>query len=178
MSELYDIERVSADVSMENFMDKCVDIPQFLGYCRECRNYRKRWSCPSFDFDPMEIWEKYSSVHIEGRVLRPLEGVTLEQAVRGMEAVKQDMLAELMHMEAETPQSLVLSAGACYLCGDNCARLNGEPCRFPNKMRYSMESLGGDVNKAAEIFLHRPMQWIKNGEMPEYLMLVLGLLLP
>lgn len=178
MSELYNIERVSADVPMDEFLAECVDIPQFLGYCRECRNYETRWSCPSFDFDPMDIWQHYSSVHIVGRVLRPLPGVTLDEAVAGMAPVKQQLLDELMEMEAQTPGSLVLSAGACYLCGDNCARVSGEACRFPEKMRHSMESIGGDVNKAAEVFLHRPMQWIKNGEMPEYLMLVLGLLLP
>lgn len=178
VQELYDMERLTADVPMADFVASCVDVPRFLGYCRQCGNYNKRWACPDFDFDPLEIWQRYSSIRIVGAVLRPKDGVDLKQAVDGMAPVKAAMLDELMAQERATPGALVLSAGSCYLCPAGCAKEQGLPCRLPDKMRYSMEAIGGDVNKAAEIYLHKPMQWIKNGEMPEYLMLVLGLLLP
>ncbi len=178
MAELYRTETLMADVDMADFVENCVDVPLFLGYCKQCGNYGKRWACPPFDFDPLTIWQKYSRIHIESRVLYPLPGVSLEQAVNGMAEVKLALLDELMAMERNNPGAMALSAGSCYVCPGDCARVCGKPCRLPQKMRYSMEAIGGDVNKAADIYLHKPIQWIKNGEMPEYLELVLGLLLP
>jgi hypothetical protein len=45
-------------------------------------------------------------------------------------------------------------------------------------MRYSIESLGGDVGLTAERYLGQPLLWIKDGILPDYLMLVGALLLP
>ena len=43
-------------------------------------------------------------------------------------------------------------------------------------MRYSIEALGGNVAETAERYLHKPLLWIEDGRMPDYLTLVCGLL--
>ena len=53
---------------------------------------------------------------------------------------------------------------------------SGRPCRCPEKMRYSIEALGGNVAETAERYLHKPLLWIEDGRMPDYLTLVCGLL--
>ncbi|TFG11948.1 MAG: hypothetical protein EU535_06695 [Promethearchaeota archaeon] len=46
-------------------------------------------------------------------------------------------------------RKLLLYDGTCKVCKlqgkDNCTYDSGEPCRFPNEKRYSMESVGIDV---------------------------------
>ncbi len=47
-----------------------------------------------------------------------------------------------------------LSSGACLHCKNaECTRLSGKPCRFQDKMRYSIESLGGNVGKTVTKYL-------------------------
>ena len=96
-----------------------------------------------------------------------------------MEEVKARMSEELFAMEAEHPGSISLSAGSCSICGkENCTRPQGKPCRYPDKLRYSIESIGGNVGKTVHDFLGIPLEWIEAGQVPRYFVLVGGLLKP
>ena len=53
---------------------------------------------------------------------------------------------------------------------------SGKPCVHPDEMRYSIESLGGDVVKTAAELLGTEIKWAASGELPEYFLLVGGLL--
>lgn len=174
---LYDVETVTALTGVAEYLTECVDVERFLGYCRECGNFDSRWACPSFDFDPMSVWEKYEQVWFAGRILRPREGCELPRLLEGLKAEKELLFEGLLQMEKRLPGSFALSAGSCYLCPEGCSRPLGEPCRQPERMRYSIEALGGDVAKTGEHYLKTPLVWIKQGQLPAYLTLVGGLLL-
>ena len=45
-------------VSGETLREKYIDIPKFGAMCAQCPNYGKIWTCPPYDFDPMEIWDR------------------------------------------------------------------------------------------------------------------------
>ena len=51
-----------------------------------------------------------------------------------------------------------------------------ESSTFPELIRYSVESLGGDVVKLLRDAFHVDILWAQNGRLPEYFMLVGGLL--
>ena len=174
---LIQIERMEAMVSVEEYVKTCVDVPKFLSYCKECPSYGNRWSCPPFEKDPVTIWEQYETVRLYGYVLPNGSGQSVAGALENMEQAKDQLLKELLELEQAIPGSFVLSCGTCRLCRDNCTRPAGKPCRMPEKMRHSVESLGGDVSKTAELYLKKPMLWIKDSVLPDYLMLVGGLLL-
>ena len=89
--------------------------------------------------------------------------------------VKRELMDELYAMEAETPGSLALSAGGCDICA-SCARGEGLPCRCPDKMRYSVESLGGDVLKSLLELFGETVLWAENGHLPEHYLLLGALL--
>lgn len=46
-------------------------------------------------------------------------------------------------------RAFALIAGYCFACKDGCAVLKNAPCRFPAKVRPSMESCGIDVFQTA-----------------------------
>lgn len=177
MAELYSVQRAEASVPVAEYLEKCVDVEKFLGFCRQCENFDKRWSCPSFDFAPLEVWRRFKTLRLRAAALTPLPGAALADLMAGLWQEKEKMLAELWAAEEHRPGSLALSAGSCKLCAQ-CTRPQGLPCRQPERMRYSIEALGGDVGKTAELYFQKPLQWIKDGEMPEYLTLIGGLLLP
>lgn len=164
-----------ADIPMDAYLQDCVNVPYFAQMCKACPNYNMRWSCPSFDFDPMEIWRRYDRLHLVAYRLVPQPGQRVEALLDAHSAQKVQMVAELTRREAEMPGSLALWAGTCDLC-PRCARQDGAPCRRPGEMRHSIEALGGDVGKTAQRYLDRPILWIRDGQLPEYLMLIGGLL--
>lgn len=176
MREAYSVQTIETRVPVAEYLRTCVDVEKFLGFCRECSNYGRRWSCPPFEFDPLELWNRYDTLHLYARVLVPAPGADTDGLLGGMKAEKEGLLGQLLALERAGDGALLLSAGSCTLCGARCTRPDGAPCRCPEKMRYSIEALGGNVAETAERYLHKPLLWIEDGRMPDYLTLVCGLL--
>ena len=61
-SLLYKVQHQQAQVPVAEYLQECVDVDKFLGYCQQCENYNRRWSCPTFDFAPMDIRRRYKSL--------------------------------------------------------------------------------------------------------------------
>ena len=197
---IYTTERHEAIVSVEHYLEKYVDVETFLEACEACPNYGKIWSCPSYDFDVIEYWKKYSTLElvavkiifdetIAGKLLTKEEQEDISR--NSIREVKEQLAAELYEREKAIPGSISLSAGSCTLCkgasahtenGDPsegfCSRLKGEPCRYPDKMRYSIESLGGNVGTTLSELMEMELEWMQEGRMPSYFVLVSGLLRP
>ena len=184
----YTVERCETTVPVKEYVEQCVDVAAFLECCRQCGNYDQTWACPSFDFDVIQYWEKYRSFHIIGLKLRLSEKLrqkTLtekeqeEVISRILWKEKAKLSEELFAEEKKYPGSISLSAGSCQNCRKGtCTRLEGTPCRFPEKMRYSIEALGGNVGLTVTKYLKQELEWIQEGRLPEHFMLVSGLLLP
>ena len=170
------IEKITSRISVINYVERFVDVEKFAAKCTECPVYGKKWSCPPFDFDRMEFWSSYKHFDIIGEKIYidvedadDIEDIFFKNRRRLME--------ELYAMEEKNPGSIALAAGSCDYCGaDNCTRKKGEPCRFPDKNRYSIESVGGDVGRTASELLGVDLQWNMGGAVPEYLMTIGGLL--
>lgn len=187
LEKQYSIERYEAQVPVKEYIETCVNIDEFLEYCKECRNYNTTWSCPPFDFSPEDYWKKYDTLYLFARkILFSQELLQVEytpqqlQEITGavMRIEKGKMSEELAELEAKNPGSIALSAGHCMECGDlGCTRPLGLPCREPGKMRYSIESLGGNVGLTITKYLKQKLLWIEEGKLPEYFILAGGLLI-
>ena len=150
------VENLTGALPMSEMLEKYVDVEKFLGYCAACPRCGQTWSCPPYDFDPAAVWPQYAAVADPEMVLRPYR--------RAFDAL-------LEERERETCGSLRLDAGRCLVC-ERCARRDEEPCRFPEKLRYSLESLGANVGALAADKLGAPLQWGTKDAPPEYFVLV------
>lgn len=170
----YTVQEIRTTVSTAEYVKECVDVEKFFKACQQCKEgYHKRWSCPPFDFYPLKKWLEYDRLTLVGVVLGFKKDTPQSDALAALKAEKERRLKALLC--DETNESMVLSAGKCDVC-DKCARESGLPCRHAERMRYSIESLGGDVCKTAEKYLGKPLLWIKDGVVPEYMILVFGVL--
>lgn len=178
--EDYAVQRLtSRPIPVDVFLERWVDVPRFLSCCRQCGNYGERWSCPPYDFQPEDWWRRFDHIVLEGRKL------CFSQAARdsrplswGIEALgreKDALLEELLARESGGSQ--VLAAGACSLC-PVCARREGALCRQRDRMRYSIESLGGDVVSIARECFQTELLWSGDGRLPAYYFLVGGMACP
>ena len=176
---LFTTEVRTARLPAADYLRDYVDVPKFLECCRACPNYGKRWSCPPFDFDVETRWRRYRSLEVMGVKVFPADGEGRRLAGKDPAAflapLKARLGGELAAREAATPGSLWLAAGSCRLC-EVCAEESGKPCRFPDKMRPSLEALGGDVVRTARDLLGIELLWGQNGQAPEYFTLVCGFL--
>lgn len=183
---MYQVKTYSSEIPVKNYFEKYVDIPTFLKCCQDCPNYDKKWSCPSYDFDVETYWKKYETFLLMGRQIifdaeTKNRSFTQEEMDSFLEKVlkkeKQILTDQLFKLEKEYAGSISLSAGSCIICGkDNCTKPKGKPCRFPDKMRYSIESLGGNVGKTISDLFHIELEWIEQGKLPSHFVLVSGLL--
>ena len=161
---------------MATYITDYVNVEEFLECCRQCEDFDQKWSCPSYDFDPVDYWKKFDHLYVIGKKMI-LEEEDKENWRDLMKQVKADLTKELYAMEEKRPGSISLSAGSCEICGENgCTKTTGEPCRFPDKMRYSIESLGGNVGLTASRLLGIDLLWMEEGKVPDYFVLVGGLL--
>ena len=173
---MYIIEKSEKLIKVSDYLDRYVNVEEFLQYCKKCNNYEKLWSCPSYDFNPEDYWEEYDELIVVARKIIFGEGVDQDRSYEIMLEVKEDMSRELYELEKQYPGSISLSAGSCSLCKDGCTRAVGEPCRYPEMMRYSIESLGGDVGRTVSKLMGYELEWIEEGKLPSYFVLVGGLL--
>lgn len=169
-------ETFEKTIDVETYVRDYVNVEEFLDCCRQCDSFEQKWSCPSYSFDPVDYWKKYDRLYVIGKKMILEEGEK-ENWRDLMTQVKEELAEVLYGMEAARPGSVSLSAGSCSLCGeDGCSRKTGEPCRFPEKMRYSIESLGGNVGLTVSRLLGVELLWIEEGRVPDYFVLVGGLL--
>ena len=170
-------EKFTKVIATKDYIKKYVNVEEFLDKCKECHNYNKIWTCPGFDFDPMDIWNKYDNLFVLA-VKFTLEDLdTQEEANERMLEIKDEISQELFEMEKSKNGSISLSAGCCTQCGNgNCTREQGKECRYPEKMRYSIEALGGNVGMTIRDLMGIELLWCEQGKLPEYYVLVGGLL--
>lgn len=172
----FEVDRREAVVDVADHMRGGVDVERFAKLCAQCPNFGERWSCPPFDFDPVErYWSRYRVMRVLADVIVPERRITIAESVELLADVKMAMLDEMLELECKFPGSVALSAGSCRLCAD-CAKLTGEPCRQPDRMRHSIEALGGDVGLICERYLGLTIEWGKDGHAPPRLTLVGALL--
>ena len=169
------IRRLTGALPMSEMRQTYIDIEKFLGCCAACPRYGQTWSCPPYDFDPADVWKAYDAVQLYALQIFPEDAAARSAAFADPEAFlfpyRKMLDALLEEKEHETTGSLRLDPGRCRVC-DVCARREGKPCRFPDKLRYSLESLGGNVGAIAADKLGAPLLWGTKDAPPEYFVLV------
>ena len=169
------VDHLTGALPMSEMLEKYVDVEKFLGYCAACPRCGQTWSCPPYDFDPAAVWPQYAAVTLYAVQVFPeseeAKAAAFADPEMFLRPYRRAFDALLEERERETRGSLRLDAGRCLVC-ERCARRDKEPCRFPEKLRYSLESLGANVGALAADKLGAPLQWGTKDAPPEYFVLV------
>ncbi len=177
-----EIKKLTVDVDVQQFYDEYVDFEKISKLCieeQEMLGYN--WNYPPFDFDVDDIWNSYGKLKIIAFKIdfsaEELEHTFSEEeldfVLKRFERLKVKLMNEIYMLEDES--SLGLYLGKCNLCM-RCTREFGAPCKMPFKMRYSLESLGSEVDRAVKEILGYEIIYAHDGKLPEYLIFVGGLL--
>lgn len=182
---MFSIENHVTDIFTVDYIKSYRDSDRFIACCQVCDKYKNCWACPPYDFDTDKYISKYKKVYIIGTKIIPAKEVTVgctdgEACKRvGTELIKEARKVldnVLLKIEGDFSDSRALFAGTCHVCDVNdCTRIVGKSCRYPDKIRYSLESFGFDIGKTTQELLKIELKWSQNGSFPEYLTLVSAL---
>jgi len=137
-------------------MDACdmVFAPELVDACRQniCGNYGRNWMCPPDVGEPLKLMEKARG-YAHGMLVQTVSALEDSFDIEGMTAARDrhNALTEKVGdlVASKAGDVLVLGAGGCSLC-ERCARIDDEPCRFPERAHPSMEAYGIYVAPTAE----------------------------
>ena len=152
--KMIEMEKIQTHIPVSRLIDEYLDIDRFLLCCKECPNYGKKYTCPPHNFDVLAFWQAFSDLEVHAVILSG------NQSYKQAEAA---LMEELFVLEKELPGSVCLSAGNAGISQKE-------------RMRYSIESLGGNVDKLCRELLGISLEWGKDGALPERIILVGGLL--
>jgi len=182
---MFSIKNYFSYIPVTDYISNYRDADKFIVYCKQCNKYGNCWACPPYDFDATDYILKYNKAYIIGTKISLSEDI--RKACKNAEDSKstgakvivdvRTMLdKQLLDAESNTVDSKAFFAGTCHICepGD-CTRIQNEPCRYPDKIRHSLESVGFDIGKTTEELLGIKLKWSNDGSLPEYLTLVSGL---
>ncbi|MCT2999194.1 hypothetical protein EFN18_00495 [Propionibacterium freudenreichii] len=170
-------------VPVDDYTRDFVDVPRFVEFCRACPQHDQTWACPEFDFDPRDVWARYSWIHLiafsmdfdpdQRRTGWERDELTRE-VMDTFHREKKRALRTMIRLRNRVPGSQVLGAGSCELCRV-CTRRQGRPCRLPQLLVHSMESMGADVEATSRELFDHPIEWSDGTSLPDSYVIVMGL---
>lgn len=147
---------------------------EIIGYCMQCPNYGKFWSCPPHSFDTKSYFDKFKHFYVIGIkvYLNPL--LDKKEQLEAYHQQKNALNRVLLEYEDQLNAAIILISGHCWHC-KVCTRNKGNECCNPDKMRHSLESLGIKISSIIADHFNDELQWKKEG-MPESLYVVQAIL--
>ena len=114
---------------------------------QECPMYGKSWACPPGVGSVEECQNRclgYRNCLLISTIVEvaDISDIDATLATRGEHEAVTNQVRDLMRQQGVEPY--VLSTEACALC-DRCAILDGQPCRYPERMHPCVESHGINV---------------------------------
>lgn len=183
MSDDFSVERFECDTSLDEIRERFLNIEGNEESCSFCRCYDNNWTCPPFNDNQTDIWNKYENIklillkmnfnkHVYEREFTSES--LMEYAFEFHHSQKMIIEPELYELE-EKLNGCFLTAGPCVRCSE-CQRISGKGCVMPDKRKYAMESLGADVIGIAREYFDLDLQWIRGNKLPEYIIMMLCVL--
>ena len=170
-----------------DFVRRFRDVERIESLCAQCPSYGNSWGCPPYAFDASGVSDGFATVTLIGTTItfdeatraacQGAKAKSRQVATQAMEEVWKKFLPELMERERQEPGSRCFTF-RCRLCPEGCTRPEGQPCRHPELLRFSLEAVGFDVTAAARELLGIDLEWSGDGNLPEHITLVTAIMHP
>ncbi|MPN18077.1 hypothetical protein SDC9_165435 [bioreactor metagenome] len=167
---------------------------EVLGYCQQCNNYGKNFSCPDLMFDTKSYLEPYNYATI---IMTEIDTQPIKEQIDKLEIanlssrvfnnyikdkqdevvdissvismyafndIKDQMTDKLIEIEKDIDNTVGLLPGSCTKCV-TCFKQQGKTCIYPEALRYSLEALGFMVSDIYKQCFDLELGWT-NGELP------------
>ncbi len=170
-----DITRYEVYIPQDELLRDYYSFDVTFRKCSECDSFGKTWACPPFDFGPKEFLGRFSGLRMIVDRIDNSFAKDVGEAQDRLMTEKRRFDREMRDLEKENPGSYALAAQECTECS-TCQRQLGRPCIHPEIVRYGPESLGLYAVKLVKDKLGFDILWSDGRSIPEYYLLVAGIL--
>lgn len=127
----------------------------FLNLCKSgCPNYNTNWSCPPNS----PRFDEYSADYDKSLLVEVTSEVKDDEEFMEAYIQNRNTLEDLLSKMQIDFECIKTACGSCNLC-KRCAFLDNKNCYYPEKMRYSMESMGMDLQRMSEEIFNHKLTW-------------------
>lgn len=135
-----------------------------------CPNYGNKWSCPPYSKHFLNIEEEYSMGYLlcfSTEMKNYLDIKNKYLAVKAANVTLKTLIEKCARRIEEYAGGYSLLSGSCRFCKPCQCKIK-QPCKHPDRMRYSMEATALNVQKMCFDFLGHELLWYENKKLPEY----------
>ncbi len=145
----------------------------------KCPIYGHSWTCPPeapYLEETISKYKRFYLIYVKINLKEYVQKKKVENPKRSEKSIKNEFFMKNLlrdKLEREifefikifqslNEEKLILWDGFCRICSNKedkgCTYDSGDPCRYPDKKRYSMEAIGIDVTKTV-INLNFNLEW-------------------
>jgi len=144
------VEECGFDEHKEMSSSELIFTKDVVDACLKCRNSGKNYSCPPLSGSLEENIQrvlKYDHAMLINKI------IPMPDSIEGYEQMNDQIKSSIgsLRKKLEAHPVEVRMGGGCDIC-EECGAVTGVPCRFPDKVRYSMEGCGMDICSMAKKF--------------------------
>ena len=151
---------LKANICDNDILKKYMKFEYFTNLCKEgCPNYNSNYTCPPNSPKFTDYIKGYKSSLVIAMYMSIPKHGTIADTHQYLRSVLSDLLIPL----EKKVNGLLTDGGRCLLC-KSCAYEDDLPCRFPQKMRFSMEAMGIDLAGVSQDILKHSIIWNNEGE--------------
>ncbi len=162
---------LNAIVIKSDELFKYEDKAYFEELCKKgCPNYESKWSCPPCSPSASLFIPKYqySIVLLMWCDLEQFYYTKTEyMKIKASNSILKSRMDSILDSLETTLEGMCISNGSCRLCKP-CNKKLQKPCKKPKQARYSMESLGLNVENISEDIFGHKLLWYKDKKAPNY----------
>ena len=149
--------KVKTAICKNSILKNYMDFDYFTGLCKNgCSNYNSNHTCPPNSPKFIDYTKDYEYSLI---VLMYTE-MNKYDSIENVHKLLRKVLSELLIPLEKEFNGLLTEGGRCLYCKE-CTYIKNLPCRYPTKMRFSMESMGIDLNRVSKDILNHTIRWNK-----------------
>lgn len=151
---------LKANICKNTILNKYMNFDYFTGLCKDgCPHYNLSYTCPPNSPKFTEYAKNYEHSLVIAMYMNIDNGNSIETVHPYLRRVLSDLLIPL----EEKFNGLLSDGGRCRYC-EKCTYIDNLPCRYPDRIRFSMEAMGIDLDKVCKDILNHSILWTKNDE--------------
>lgn len=147
--------RLKAKICKNTDIHKYMNFDYFTGLCRDgCPHYNLSYTCPPNS----PTYTEYTKEHENVLVIAMYSDVDEKNSISNIHPYLRRVLSDILIPLEKEFDGLLTDGGRCRYC-ETCTYVDGLPCRFPDKIRFSMEAMGIDLDKVCSEVLEHKIVW-------------------
>ncbi len=152
--------KLKANICKNKNLSKYMDFEYFTKLCKEgCPHYNLSYTCPPNS----PRFTDYTINYEKSLVIAMYMTLDNDTSINDIHPYLRRVLSDLLIPLEKEFNGLLTDGGRCRYC-DECTYTQNLPCRFPDKIRFSMEAMGIDLDKVCKDILNHSIVWNKNNE--------------